>query len=302
MKKLFLLMIALIFAVSCTKGGGSTGEYLVKIDDAQISREEAQTEMNSIPDMARQFFSGPEGTSRFVDELVKKEMLYLEAKKRKMDQDKDFLRKLEEFKKITLINQLLGKEIEASSKVTDKDIQDFYDSHKSDFMITNEVKISQILVKTEDDAKKVSEKIKAGEDFSKVAAEMSTDKGSVKAGGSIGSFKRGDLAPELEEAVFRLKQGDVSRPVSMKDGIHIIKVLDAKGTTVEFDKVKGLIGQKLTADKQKASFDTFVENLKKNYKVEVNKEALAKLTPPPAAPAAPASPHAQPQPPAPAHK
>lgn len=301
MKRLFLLLIALVFAVSCTKGGGSKGEYLVKIDDTQISREEAQTEMNSLPDMAKQFFSGPEGTSRFVDELVKKEMLYLEAKKRKMDQDKDFQRKLEEFKKITLINQLLGKEIEAASKVTDKDIQDFYDSHKGDFLITNEVKISQILVKTEDDAKKVAERIKAGEDFSKVASAMSADKGSAKAGGNIGSFKRGELAPELEEVVFRLKQGEVSKPVGMKDGIHIIKVLDAKGTTVEFDKVKGLIGQKLAADKQKASFDTFIENLKKNYKVEINKEAVAKLTPAPA-PAAPASPHAQPQSPAPAQK
>ncbi|MBZ0155457.1 MAG: peptidylprolyl isomerase [Alphaproteobacteria bacterium] len=295
MKKLFLLMIALVFAVSCTKGGGSKSDYVVKIDNTQISREDAQAEMNSLPDMARQFFSGPEGTSRFVDELVKKEMLYLEAKKRKMDQDKDFQRKLEEFKKITLINQLLEKEIEAASKITDKDVQAYYDSHKDDFMISSQVKISQILVKTEDDAKKVYERIKAGEDFAKVASEMSTDKGSAKAGGNIGSFKRGELAPELEETVFRLKKGEVGMPVKLKDGIHIIKVTDAKGTAVEFDKVKGLIGQKLTADKQKASFDTFIESLKKNYKVEINKEAVAKLAPAPA-PAAPAAPHALPQP------
>lgn len=285
MKKTFLVLFSIVFLVSCSKGGGAKGDYVVKIDNTTISKEEAQAEMNSLPEMAKQFFQGPEGTAKFVDELVKKEMLYLEAKKKGLDKDKDFQRKVEEFKKISLINALLEKEIEKSAKVTDKDVKDFYDGHKDDFTVNTQVKISQIVVKNESEAKKVQERLKAGEDFGKVAADMSADKATAKSGGNLGSFKKGELAPELEDTVFRLKKGEVGMPMKMKDGIHILKVTDAKGTVVEFDKVKGLISQKLTAEKQRTSFEKYLEDLKKNYKVDVNKDAVAKLATAPANPA-----------------
>jgi peptidyl-prolyl cis-trans isomerase C len=278
MRKILLLFVAFIFVASCSKGGGVQGSYVAKIDGSTITKEDVQTEMSSLPEMAKQFFQGPDGTSRFVDELVKKEMLYLEAKKRGLDKSKDFERRVEEFRKITLINELLQKEIEASSKVSEKDAEDYYNSHKDDFMMHSQVKLSQIVVQNEDDAKKAFERVKNGEDFAKVASEVSTDKKTAKSGGNMGSFKKGELAPEIEEVVFKLRKGEVGTPVKLKDGIHIFKVTDVKGTVVEFDKVKGMIMQRLTAEKQKNSFDKFLDSLKKNYKVEINKEELAKLS------------------------
>ena len=300
MRKILLLFVALIFVASCSKGGGMQGSYVVKIDSDTLTKEDVQTEMNSLPEMAKQFFQGPEGTTRFVDELAKKEMLYLEAKKRGLDKNKDFERKVEEFKKITLINELLQKEIEETSKVSEKDAEDYYNSHKDDFMIHNQVKLSQIVVPNEDAARKAFERIKSGEDFAKVAAEVSTDKKSAKSGGSMGSFKKGELAPEIEDVVFKLSKGEVGMPVKLKDGIHIFKVTDVKGTLVDYDKVKGIIMQRLTAEKQKKNFDKFLDSLKKNYKVEINKDELAKLS---AAPKMAPAPNPGPMPqPAPAQK
>jgi peptidyl-prolyl cis-trans isomerase C len=278
MRKILLLFVALIFVASCSKGGGIQGSYVVKIDGTTLTKEDVQTEMNSLPEMAKQFFQGPEGTSRFVDELVKKEMLYLEAKKRGLDKDKEFERKVEEYKKITLINELLQKEIEAKSKVSEKDAEDYYNSHKDDFMMHTQVMLSQIVVQNEGDARKAFDRVRNGEDFAKVAAEVSTDKKSAKSGGSMGWFKKGALAPEIDEVVFKLRKGEIGMPVKLKDGIHIFKVTDVKGTVVEYDKVKGLIMQRLTAEKEKSSFDQFVDNLKKNYKVEINKDEVAKLS------------------------
>ncbi len=278
MRKILLLFVAFIFVASCSKGGGVQGSYVVKIDGSTLTKEDVQTEMSSLPEMAKQFFQGPEGTSRFVDELVKKEMLYLEAKKRGLDKGKDFERRVEEFKKITLINELLQKEIEASSKVSEKDAEDYYNSHKDDFIMHTQVKLSQIVVQNEDDAKKAFERVKNGEDFAKVAAEVSTDKKTAKSGGNMGSFKKGVLAPEIEQVVFKLRKGEVGTPVKLKDGIHIFKVTDVTGTVVEYDKVKGMIMQRLTGEKQKNAFDKFLDSLKKNYKVEINKDELAKLS------------------------
>jgi peptidyl-prolyl cis-trans isomerase C len=255
-----------------------TGSYVLKVDGTTLSKDDVQAELNSLPDMAKQFFAGPEGTARFVDELSKKEMLYLEAKKRGLDKNKEFEKRVEDFKKINLINQLLEKEIEATTKVTEKDAQDYYNSHKDEFMMRNEVRLGQILLKNEDDAKKAYERIRKGEDFAKVAAAMSIDKKSAKAGGFMGSFKKGELAPEIEQMVFRLKDGEVSTPVKLKDGYHIFRVIDIKGPVVKFEQVKDMVIHRLTGEKQKAAFDKFIDNLKKNYKVDINKAELAKVT------------------------
>jgi peptidyl-prolyl cis-trans isomerase C len=291
MKKVLVVFICFIFAASCAKDS-SQKTYVAKIDGTIITKEDAQAEINNLPEVAKDFFKGQEGAARFVDELVKKELLYIEAKKRGWDKGADFQRKVEEFKKITLINQLLDKEIEALSKVTDKEIKEYYDKHKEDFMASNQVRLSHIVVKTDEDAKKVYERLKKGEDFAKIASEMSLDKASANSGGDIGSFKRGEMTQQLEEVAFRLKKGEISMPIKLKDGIHILKVADVKGTILEFDKVKGLIAQRLTAEKQRDSFDKLIENLKKSYKIDINKDALSKLTfepaqtpqPPPATP------------------
>jgi peptidyl-prolyl cis-trans isomerase C len=293
MKRFLLVPITLIvifaFVASCAKESEQKGGYVLKIDGNVYTHEDVQAEMSALPEMAKEFFHGPEGTARFVDELVKKELLYIEAKNKGLDKNKDFQKKVEEFKKITLINQILEKEMESAAKVTDKDIKDYYDKHKEDFMVNTQVRLSHIVVKTDDDAKKVYERLKKGEDFAKVASEVSLDKASAKAGGDIGNFKRGEMKPELEDVAFRLKKSEISMPIKLKDGIHIIKVTDAKGPMLEFDKVKGLIGQRMAAEKQRESFDKFIENLKKKHKIDINKDALAKITfAPTQAPAAPA--------------
>jgi peptidyl-prolyl cis-trans isomerase C len=288
MKRLLFLAMVMLLVASCAQDGGKTGEYVAKIDGTAITKDAAQKEMNTLPPMAKQFFQGPEGNARFVDELVKKEMLYLEAKKRGLDKDEEYQRKLEEFRKFSLINKLLEKEMETASKVSDEEMKAYYDQHKDDFTEKTQVRIGHIVVKNEEDAKKVYERLDKGEDFAKVASEMSIDKSSARSGGDLGTFKRGEMGPQLEATAFRLKKGEVSKtPVPGKDGLHILKLLDAKGTVVEFDKVKGVLSQRLASEKQRDTFDKFLENLKKSYKVEVNKEAVAKLSAAPQEPATP---------------
>ncbi len=277
MKKFLLVAIAIIFVASCAKDSGTKGSTVVKVGGKTITQEDVQVEINALPDMAKAFFQGSEGVDRFVDELVKKEMLYLEAQKRGLSKNKDFQRQVEEFKKLTLINQLLEKEMAAASNITEQDMKDYYEKNKDEFTMNNQIRLSHIVVKTDGEAKQALERLQKGEDFAKVASVMSQDKASAKAGGDIGIFKRGEMIPELESAAFSLKKGAVSAPIRLKDGIHILKVTDTKGTLVEFEKVKGVIGQKIVAEKQQESFDKLLENLKKNYKVEKNKDAIAKI-------------------------
>ncbi len=278
MKKAVLMIFLCSLLIFGCKKADLGGDYVVKIDNQRISEKDLKKEFDTLPDMAKQFFAGPEGAEKFAEELIKKEVLYLEALKKGYDKKEDFARKMEEFKKINLINQFLEEEMKKLSQITDAELKEYYEKHKDEFMTSTQVRLSQIVVKDEQGARKVFESLQRGEDFAKVAAAMSIDKNSAKSGGDIGTFKKGELNKDLENIAFRLKKGEVSNPIPLKDGIHFIKVTDAKGTVQEFDKVKAFIGQKAMADKQRTTFEKLLEDTKKKYKIEINKEALKKAS------------------------
>ncbi|UCE80208.1 MAG: peptidylprolyl isomerase [Nitrospiraceae bacterium] len=209
--------------------------------------------------------------------MVKKELLYQEAIKKGLEKDAEYQKRLEEFKKLTLISALFEQEVLEKSTVSDQEIRDFFESHQAEFSAPHEIKASHILVKTEEEAKQVLQRLKEGERFSEVAKAVSIDTASAVKGGDLGYFSRGQMVPEFEDAAFHLNTGEVSDPVKTPFGYHIIKVLDVKtGPAVEFEKVKDMIVQKITSDKQKTVFDTYIEDIKKKYKVTINTDSLAK--------------------------
>ena len=272
-----LVSLALLF--SCAKKGEQkSSAYIAKAGSVTITQEDVKRELKGLPEQIQKMFEGPEGAERFVDELVKKEVLFQEAKNKGYENNSEYQQKVEDFKKLTLISILLEKEIEEKAKATDKDVKDYYEKHKADITTNNQIKASHILVKSEDEAKKILEQVKKGGDFAKIAKEKSIDTGSAGNGGDLGFFARGQMVPEFEKVAFSLKEGEVGGPAKTNFGYHIIKVTARKeGKVVEFDKVKDLLTQKVTAEKQKEAFDSYIEGLKKSYTVEKNRDAISTL-------------------------
>lgn len=282
MKKQFVLILAIAVCCSlmaCAQKGEQKGPYLAKVGTVKITQADLERDIKNLPEFAQRLFEGPEGKGKFLDEMIKKELLYQEASKRGLDKDPEYLRKLEEFKKLTLIGQLLEKEIEAKAKVTDQDVKDYYEKHKDELSAISQIRASHILLKTEEEAKKIIARVKKGEDFAAIAKKSSIDPGSAQNGGDIGYFSSGQMVPEFESAAAKLKVGEVSSdPVKTKFGYHVIKVTDKKqGKPVEFEKIKNVLFQRISAERQKEFFDSYIENLKKTFKVEINKEAVSKL-------------------------
>jgi peptidyl-prolyl cis-trans isomerase C len=277
---IFILTISLLFTfIACTKKEApKTGPYLAMVGKTQITQADMEREIKGLPDFAQKLFEGPEGKEKFLNELIKKELLYQEALKRGIDKDAEYQKKVEEFKKLTLIGQLLEKEIESKAKVTEQDAKAYYEKHKAELAAISQIKASHILVKTEAEAKKIEEMLKKGGNFAELAKKYSIDTGSAKNGGDLGYFSSGQMVPEFEQAAARLKPGEISEPLKTKFGYHLIKVADKRtGKPVEFEKVKNVLLQRLSAEKQKEVFDAFIESLKKSSKVEINKEAVSKL-------------------------
>jgi EpsD family peptidyl-prolyl cis-trans isomerase len=279
MKKVVLSLFVVFTLFACGKTQtADKGPYLAKVGDVKITEADLESEMQNLPDYAQSMFEGKEGKKRFLDEVIKKEILYQEALKKGLDKSPEFKQKLEEFKKLTLISDLLEKEIMSKSGVSEQDMKDYYEKNKADFVATSQIKASHILVKTKEDAQKILERLNNGEKFEALAKEASIDKVSGKNGGELGYFSRGEMVPEFEKAAAMLKVGEVSKPVKTQFGYHIIKVTDKKtGPVVEFERVKDIIAQKLSGERQKEAFDSYLEGLKKDYKIDVNEKAVASL-------------------------
>lgn len=130
--------------------------------------------------------------------------------------------------------------------VTDEEIAAYYEEHIDDFESPEMVKASHILVDTEAEAQAALDRIMAGADFSEVAAVVSMDPMTAKAGGDLGFFATGEMVKEFEDAAFALQAGEVSGIVKTDFGYHIIKVTErAEASRASFEEVGGMIEQLL---------------------------------------------------------
>ena len=118
---------------------------------------------------------------------------------------------------------LIEKLLESQGRLTisEQDVQEMYRRRYGE-----RLELAMILVENEAEAKEVESRLAQGTDFGRLARERSRDRVSGPGSGRLGQVVRGDLLPELQEAVFALQSGGVSRPLLTQYGYHIFKALE----------------------------------------------------------------------------
>lgn len=170
------------------------------------------------------------------------------AEAKKMDQTEDFKRKLAFERQKMLMSDLMASV--AKDAVTDAALHKVYDDAIKSMGKKEEVHARHILIRAKPDDKKASEaakkkieaiiaKLKAGEDFAKLAKEDTEDPSGKANGGDLGYFTKDQMVPEFSKVAFELKKGEISGPVHTQFGWHVIKVEDKRiKPPPAFDAVK----------------------------------------------------------------
>jgi len=164
---------------------------------------------------------------------------------------------------------LLRQKAQDDVKISDKEIQAYYDQGKY------ELNARHILVETEEEAKAIIEELKNGADFAEIAKEKSVDTGSGAQGGELGWFSVGMMVPEFNDAAYALELNTVSEPVKSDFGYHIIEVKEKRevegyGT---LEEKKEEIREQLKAQKA-ADWTAIQDQLLEDAKVEIKDEDL----------------------------
>lgn len=174
---------------------------------------------------------------------------------------------LADFKKDLKNSMIIEKLVAPQVKITEEDMQTYFDENKEEFNQAEQVRASHILVEDEETAQEVLEKINAGEDFAELAKEYSTD-GSAENGGDLGFFGKGDMVAEFEKAAWALDIDEVSGIVKSEFGYHIIKKTDYQAAKeAVFKDHKDEIKDLLFYEQVNSLYPTFIEELKENYDI-----------------------------------
>jgi peptidyl-prolyl cis-trans isomerase C len=212
--------------------------------DIAIAESEIGADMGTLPPAQKRM--------SLLEFLIDNQLFAEAAEAEKLGQGPEFEQRLAYLKRRALRELYFERIIKAS--VSDADARKLYDEQVAKLKPEEEVSARHILVETEEKAKELKEKIKAGGDFAAIAKENSKDPGSKDDGGNLGYFGHGQMVPQFEEVVFKLQKGDVSDPVKTEFGWHLIKIEDRRfKQPPAFDIVKDRIIQSQLLQKAQQS-------------------------------------------------
>src|SRR5438876_3669017 len=276
MSKIFyrLLLIALIAVPALVSADSVVEEIIARVNNQIITRTQYQREQQQLKEEAQQ--QDPKQAEKIANEgqkdilrgLIDRQLLLDKGKELSITADTDLIKRLDEMRKQMKLDsiddlekaaeaqgvsfedfkqnmrteiitqQVIQREVGGHINVTKDEEQKFYDEHKSELARPEQVKLSEILISTEqagDDPQKIAaaqakaddvlKQIKAGANFDEIAKKESQGP-SASQGGDLGYFKRGTLAKQLEDLTFGMQKGQVSDPIRTKQGFVILKVTE----------------------------------------------------------------------------
>jgi len=283
---LLLLVAAFGFGADSQAQGPQKDKVLAKIGTETITEADLDAMADAVPERFRYLYTTPEGRKQTLDYIVNVYALAAQAEKDGVAKDPKFQTLMNFTKKDLLARLYLEKQSGSVGEPTEKEVKDYYDQKSDEFTNLASIHIRHILVKTEDEAKDMVNKLKKGAKFDDLAAKHSTCP-SKDRGGDLGWMPRGRLVKEIEDVAFGMNKGDITGPVKTRFGYHVVLLEDKRPETKSsYDEVKDYIFDQLKYQKQQDLYEKLSDSLRKQLNVQI----LAPEEPPQAAPGAPAVP------------
>jgi len=179
---------------------------------------------------------------------------------------------------------ILDKAVGGDIKISDKQVQEYFNKNKAAFDTPDQARARHILVPDLKTAQKVEADLKGGKDFAAEAKEFSQDPGSKDKGGELGFFRRGQMVPPFEKYAFSAPINQISPPIKSPFGDHVIQVEERKmGEKGSLAKAHDQIVQQLRQQQEAPLIQPFLMQLQQKANIQVNDPKFQSVFPSPAA-------------------
>lgn len=306
MNRTLRIVCALLAAVLLFGVAGCSNDWAAKVNGQEIKKSDIEAQLTQLKTQYPQLFQGADGKSRegefrarLLDNSINQVLVEQEASKEGIDvssaeidkainelktgfaSDAAFqdalkknnmtLDKLKEQEKVQLETQKLVDKVTKGVKVSEADMQAYYDKNRQLFTDKASVHAAHILFdeKSKAQAQTVLAQLKAGGDFAAAAKKYSKDPGSAAKGGDLG-WPTTPYVTEFQKAIEAANAGQlIPTLVHTQYGWHIIKVIEKRKEQVKgFAQVKDQIRQILMQQSQADAFQKLLDQLKKSAKIE----------------------------------
>ncbi len=170
--------------------------------------------------------------------------------------------------KLNELQQKLTQKItEEASKVTDKDLQEYYEKNKSRFAQPERRDLRVVLTKTEAKAEQARNALNDGQPWKQVVKEYSIDEASKAQGGLLPAVAKGQQDKALDDAVFDAKKGELEGPVKTQFGWYVFEVDKvAPASQQSLEQSKDTIRNLLRSERQQKTLDEWIKDFRENYR------------------------------------
>ncbi|MBU1996808.1 MAG: peptidyl-prolyl cis-trans isomerase [Candidatus Omnitrophica bacterium] len=251
-----------------------TPETIARVGNWTITREEFKERVKALKEVVPDFdVASLEARKMVIDELVRQQLLVIDAEKAGIANSKDIKDAVAEFRRTLIVREAAQKLVEGIV-VTDEEAQAFYNENKEQLIQPPQFHVKEIVVKEKALADALVAELANGADFAAKAKENSISQTAPNGGdvGFIDSVPFESMAPVLME----MAKGEISEAVESPTGeFYIVKLEDKReGRQLEFEEIKNDIIQNQTLLKQQQKLLDKLEALQKEIKVEVNYDLL----------------------------
>jgi hypothetical protein len=231
---------------------------------------------DEIPRQLRGRISGTE-LQDYVLRWIDSQILFHEAKRRRLDQSESVRRELRRLERELVVNMLLEQELNKSFQVSNDEIERYYNDNRQAFVRgTKEVHVWYLNVRRKESADSLVTRLREGGDFAQLARQY--------AGGDSVEWDlyltEEEAAPTIASAVFTMLPGAVSRPIQLEDGFHIFKMIDKfdAGSLRPLALVRSEITAKIQSEKRQERYRLLLAELKNSAAIEKNFFTLDSLS------------------------
>ncbi|NWH04279.1 peptidylprolyl isomerase [Desulfobacter latus] len=215
-----------------------------------------------------------EEKERLIHNLIIRYLILEDPSINEMRQNKAFIKRIKAYENEMLIKQFLNREIGTKLTVTDEEVLAFYKAHSAHFAYPDRIDARVILLRNQEEAEQVMEKIKNGKDFINLIKEYSIDLPSAANDGKI-EIEKGKFFPEIEKEVFSLKENEISRIIKTQYGHNIFKIEKIKPAEPKpFVMVKDEIKKQILKQKESQAFLEMAAKLEKEADIKISKKVL----------------------------